>query len=303
MSATVSGPDLQIVAPRQPISGHLRDLWGFRELFGQLVKKELKVRYKSSALGFLWSMLNPLFLLAVYTVVFSILGASFSYFSIWLLTGLLAWNFYSAALMQGTHAITGNSYLVAKVRFPREILPLASVGAALTHFFLQAAVLIGVLLAIWYPVDWAFVWLVVPAMVVLIVLAAALAVMLSALNVYARDTGHLLELLMLAWFFLTPILYPYQLVATKLDGKGWPHWLGLLNPVTSIIIAIQRGVYGHAAVVADKTVGGTTTSLLPDESQWWYLRNVGVVGILAVVLFLLAIKFFDKAEGNFAEVM
>jgi ABC-2 type transport system permease protein len=303
MSASVSGPDLQIVAPRQPIAGHLRDLWGFRELFGQLVKKELKVRYKSSALGFLWSMLNPLFLLVVYTVVFGILGASFSYFSIWLLTGLLAWNFFSTSLMQGTHAITGNSYLVAKVRFPREILPIASVGAALVHLALQSSVLVGVLLVIWYPVDWSYIWLVVPAVAVLILLGAAFAIMLSAMNVYARDTGHLLELAMLAWFFLTPILYPYELVANKLAGKGWPSWLGLLNPITGIVIAIQRGVYGHAAVVPDKTVGGTTTSLLPDESQWWYLRNIAVVGVVATVLFLLAIKLFDKAEGNFAEVM
>jgi len=85
----MSTAELSIVAPRQPIKGHLRDLWRFRELFGQLVRKEVKVRYKSSALGFLWSMLNPLFLLAVYSVVFTILGAAFDYFSIWLLTGLL----------------------------------------------------------------------------------------------------------------------------------------------------------------------------------------------------------------------
>ena len=89
--ATTTPPDaeLHLVAPRQPVAAHLRDIWRFRELLGNLVRKELKVRYKNSMLGFAWSMLNPLFLLAVYTLVFSILGASFSYFTVWLLIGLL----------------------------------------------------------------------------------------------------------------------------------------------------------------------------------------------------------------------
>jgi ABC-2 type transport system permease protein len=303
MSTAVSGPDLQIVAPRQPVAGHLRDLWRYRELFGQLVRKELKVRYKSSALGFVWSMLNPLFLLAVYTLVFSILGAAFENFPIWLLTGLLMWNFFASSLTNGTNSITGNAYLVAKVRFPREILPVASVGASLVHFFLQAIVLVAVLVVIRHPVDWAYLWLTVPSMLALILLAAALGIMLSALNAYARDTGHLLELLLLAWFFLTPILYPYQLVANKLEGRGWPTWLPLLNPVTDLVIAVQRGVYGTAAVTREGTVGSTTTTLLPDESVWWYFRNVAIVAAVALVLFLLAIKLFDKAEGNFAEVL
>src|SRR5215212_3198081 len=95
MAATsITEHELHLVAPRQKVRGHLRDIWRFRELLRNLVRKELKVKYKNSALGFIWSMLNPLFLLAVYGVAFTILGNSFSYFTIWLLIGLLVWNLF-----------------------------------------------------------------------------------------------------------------------------------------------------------------------------------------------------------------
>src|SRR4051812_37312018 len=144
-ASSFSEQELHLVASRQTVAAHLRDIWRFRELLRNLVRKELKVKYKNSALGFVWSMLNPLFLLLVYGIAFSILGAAFSYFTIWLLIGLLVWNLFNVSIVAGTSSITGNAYLVNKVRFPREVLPLASVGAALIHFFLQSLVLVAVL--------------------------------------------------------------------------------------------------------------------------------------------------------------
>jgi ABC-2 type transport system permease protein len=240
-------------------------------------------------------MLNPLFLLAVYSIVFNILGTSFAYFPIWLLIGLLVWNLFNTSLITGTSSITGNAYLVNKVRFPREVLPLASVGAALVHFFLQSAVLIAVLAVLRYNVDWAYVWLLPIALVALLLFAAALAILLGAMNVYLRDTGHLLELWMMAWFWLSPILYGYMLVANKIAEHGISGNVLLLNPITPCLITFQRALYGHA------TIG--TTPLLPDGSPLWYLRNVVVMLAASVALLLVAIKIFDKAEGNFAEVM
>ena len=107
-----------------------------------------------------------------------------------------------------------------KVRFPREVLPLASVGAALVHFFLQSTVLVAVLAVVRYNVDWTYMWLVPIALVTLLVFAAGLGILFSAMNVYLRDTGHLLELWMMAWFWLSPILYGYMLVADKLLSAG-----------------------------------------------------------------------------------
>ncbi len=292
--------ELRQVLPRRSVGRHLLDVWRYRELWTQLVRKELHVRYQKSVIGFAWSMLNPLFLLLVYNVAFTLLGQSFSWFAIWLLAGLLVWNFFATSLSTGTAAITANGYLVGKVNFPREILPLASVGAAFVHFVFSGLLMVAVLLVTWFPVDWSYLWLVVPALITLVVLAAAFAIALSAINVYARDTTHLLELALLAGFWLTPIIYPFMLVEQKLTDHGrWGYWL-LVNPLAAIVIAVQRGVYGRPSVTNSD---GTVNRLLPDLSQWWYLRNILVVFAVACVLLAAAIKLFDRAEGNFAEVM
>jgi ABC-2 type transport system permease protein len=311
MAATsIPEQELHLVAPRQPVAAHLRDIWRFRELLRNLVRKELKVKYKNSALGFVWSMLNPLFLLAVYGVAFNILGTAFDYFTIWLLIGLLVWNLFNVSLITGTSSITGNAYLVNKVRFPREVLPLATVGAALVHFFLQSSVLVLILALLRYNVDWAYMWLIPIALLTLLVFAAALAILFGAMNVYLRDTGHLLELWMMAWFWLSPILYGYMLVANKIAEHGINGNILLLNPVTPVLITFQRALYGEANTykttidpATHQAVTQVDQHLLPDSSVWWYLRNLGFVLVGATILFLVAIKIFDKAEGNFAEVM
>jgi len=299
--------ELRLVLPRRSVRQHLVDVWRYRELWQQLVRKELHVRYQKSVIGFAWSMLNPLFLLVVYSVVFGFLGQAFEWFAIWLLAGILMWNFFSTSLSTGTQAITANGYLVGKVNFPREILPLASVGAAFVHLMFSSGLMVIVLAVTRFHVDWSYLWLTLPAIITLIVMASAFAIFLSAINVYARDTTHLLELTLLAWFWLTPIIWRFQFVADKLKDHGdYPYW-ALLNPVTPLLIAVQRGVYGEATLVKNGKVvldgNGKPMHLLPDMSQWWYLRNIGVVFVIASVLLVVAIKIFDRAEGNFAEVM
>lgn len=304
MTATLDS-ELRLVLPRRSVRQHLLDVWRYRELWVQLVRKELHVRYQKSVLGFAWSMLNPLFLLLVYSVAFGILGQSFDSFGIWLLAGILIWNFFGTCLSTGTQSITANGYLVGKVNFPREILPLASVGAAFVHLMLSSSLLAAVLLVTRFHVDWSYFWLIPPALLTLVVLAAALAILLSAVNVYARDTTHLLELILLAWFWLTPIIYPFELVTQKLEERGsWSYW-HLLNPIVPILTPIQRFVYGEASVCTDKcgTEDAVMKRLLPDFSSLWYLRNIGIVFVVSVVLLAGAIKIFDKAEANFAEVM
>jgi ABC-2 type transport system permease protein len=294
------------VAPRRSIVGHIRDIWTYRELLYQLVRKELKVKYKNSTLGFAWSLLNPAFLMLIYWLVFDVfLNASQPKFPIWILSGLLIWNFFAGALVAGTNSVTGNSYLVGKVRFPREILPLASVGAALVHFLLQTVVLLVAMVAFRIHFHFAALGLVIPALFVTVVLVAALAMLLSAVNVYARDTQHLLELLMLAWFWLTPILVPYSVIAKKFDNKGLPSNLLLFNPMADVVIVMQRGFYGITnSVTTDPLTGkDVVNQYLPYDSLWWYARNLAIVLVAASVLVAVAIKIFDKAEGNFAEVL
>jgi ABC-type polysaccharide/polyol phosphate export permease len=144
------------MSARRTIPAHLAELVRYRELIGMLVRKELKVRYQHSILGFTWSMIQPLFLLVVYSLVFAILGAGFAEFAIWVLCGLLVWTLVSTSLVSATQSITGNASLVGKVRFPRAVLPLSSVGAALVHFCLQSGAFAVILVVTRHPVAWSY---------------------------------------------------------------------------------------------------------------------------------------------------
>ena len=286
---------MNVVAPRRTVAQSLAGIWRYRELLLNLVRKELKVRYKNSPLGFAWSMLNPAMYLVVFYVVFQlVLKAGIPYFPVFLLSGLLGWNLFSASLASATGSITGNASLVNKVWFPREILPLASIGANFVHFLLQGVVLVLALVVFRFDVDWAYVWLVLPAVVALLLLTSALSVFLGAANVYARDTQHLLELALLAWIWMTPIIYAWDLQARELADRGWSPMLTLLNPMTPIVLALQRSLYGI-------TVNDDGERMLPLESSLWYARNLAIVAVIAAVLLFLALRLFARIEGSFSE--
>ena len=293
---TAASAPTSVIEPRRSVARHLVELWTYRELLANLVRKELKVKYKNSTLGFAWSLLNPAMLMVVYTIVFQVvLGAGIPYFPIYLLSGLLAWNLFSSSLAGGTNSITGNHTLVNKVYFPREILPLAAVGANCVHFLLQATVLLATIAISPIDFDLAWLWMVIPAIAVLLIWASTLAIFLSAVNVYARDTQHLLELALLAWIWMTPIIYEYRLPAEKLTENGISTGVLLLNPMVSVVTAMQRALYGL------HTAEGAPAPTLPEVGQWWYLRNLGVVGGVGIVLFILAMRYFNRVEGDFAE--
>ena len=273
------------------------DVWRYRELLLNLTRKELKVKYKNSVLGFVWSLLNPLLYLVVFYIVFQyFLPNGVPQFTIFLLSGLLPWTLFSAALGAGTGSVVGNAALVKKVWFPREILPLAAIGAGLVHFFLQLSVLVAALLVFRHAPAWAWLPALIPTLLTLLVLVAALSIALSAANVYLRDTQHLLELVLLAWFWMTPVVYYYGGVAKRLGSASA---LLLLNPMTSLIIMFQRTIYNRTVV----DINGTPTSILPSESIWWYLRNVSIVLAVSLLLLWGAFAMFARLEDNFAEEM
>jgi ABC-2 type transport system permease protein len=291
---TAAAAPTNVIAPRRSVYRHLVELWSYRELLGNLIRKELKVKYKKSSLGFLWSLLNPAMYIVVFTIVFQVvLNADVPYFPIFLLSGLLAWTLFATSLGGATGSITGNHTLVNKVYFPREILPLAAVGANCVHFVLQGVVLIGAIALSPVDFDLRWLWLVVPTMIVLLIFASALAIFLSAVNVYARDTQHILELALLAWQWMTPMIYAWRLPAGKLQEHGITTSLLLLNPMVTIVVTMQRALYGQH-LQAGKP-------MLPTAGQWWYVRNLGITGAAAVILFVLAMRLFSRLEGNFAE--
>lgn len=289
---------MRVVTPDVSLWSRLGGLWTHRELLIRLIRKELKVKYKDSVLGFLWSMLNPALYLLVYFFVFQIvLKNTIPQFAIFLLTGLLVWNLFSTAVPGATTSVVGNAGIVKKVAFPREMLALSSVGAALVFFFLQAIVLIIALLAFHLRPALHYLPLLVPALITLLAFSGALAVLLSAVNVYLRDTQHLLELVLVAWFWATPIVYPYRLIADRLAQHGLA-WVALLNPLTPIVITFQRAIYAKPQPVG---TDGHVVRALPLAGPWWYLEVLAIVFAVSAVLFLVALHVFGRLEGNFAE--
>jgi ABC-2 type transport system permease protein len=287
--------DVRVVRRRRSAAGRIRDLWRSRELLTSMVRKELKVKYKNSALGFFWSLLNPAMYLVVFTLVFQVfLKNGIPRFGIFLLSGLLVWNLFSVGLGGATGAVTGNGHLINRVSFPREVLPIASVGAALVHFFLQMIVLAIALAAFRHHVSWEYVPLLLVALVALLIVTCALSIGLAAVNVFARDTQHLLELVLLAWFWMTPVVYQFPTVANKFHAHPWLRILRF-NPVLPIVLTFQRGLY--AKICCDK--GGNP--ILTTHGMWWYgWQLLAVIGVGALAVWG-ALVLFGRLEGRFAE--
>jgi len=272
----------------------LKRIVRYHELLVTMVRKELKIKYKNSVLGFAWSLLNPILYLVVFYIAFEkILHAGIPSFPIWLLSGLLVWNLFSTGLGAATTSVVGNAGLVKKVSFPREILPLAAVGSMLVHFFLQSMVLFAVLAAVRWHVAWAYIPMLPFALIALLLITGALGILLSATNVYLRDTQHFLELALLAWFWVTPIVYAFQTVG-KRGGIFTKIWMA--NPVTPIVLMFQRAIY------AKLTTGGPNpTPLLPAWSYRHYVAYMGWSFVFGFAALAVAVWVFGRAEANFAE--
>jgi len=300
MTSTATERSTRLSTARVGLWERLGEIWRYRELLVAFTRTELKVKYKNSVLGFAWSMLNPALYLVVFYVVFQlILGSNIPSFPIFLLSGLLVWNLFSTGVGSATSSVVANAGLVRKVALPREILPLASVGAALVHFFLQAIVLFAALALFQYNVAWSYLPLLPVALFALLVFASALGVLLAAVNVQLRDTAHFVELALLAWFWMTPIVYPYELVAQKLGSESW---LYLLNPVSDVVLTFQRAIYARTEYTTVQNGVTTVQHILPSGvDQWWYLWHLGIVIGASAVLFLFALSLFGRVEGNFAE--
>jgi ABC-2 type transport system permease protein len=291
----VAEADLQVrtnAPPRLRVLRDVADLWRHRDILVNLARKELKVKYKSSALGVAWSMLRPVLYLVVFYLVFSlVLRSRLPDFPFYLVAGLLAWTLFSTGLPGATTSITDNAALVTKVAFPREVLPLASIGAQLVNFFFQLVVVVGALVIFGKPFLGANLLLVPAALAALLLFTAALGLATAAFNVKYRDTGHLVELALLAWFWATPIVYPVTLVTGRLSDTAAT--LYLANPLTSIVLAFQRALYGPTSPEA--------LAQLPAPGITWYAERLLWVGLASVVLLYLSWWVFHRLAGDFSE--
>ncbi|MEA2600399.1 MAG: lipopolysaccharide transport system permease protein [Acidobacteriota bacterium] len=221
-------------------------LFRYRGLLATLTSRELKARYRGSVLGFLWSLANPLLLLAVYTFVFSVVFKARSQgadpYALFLVSGLFPWIWTSASTLEGAMSLVANSGLIRKAVFPAELLPLVAVLSNLVHFLFALPIVITALVAgrlLGFPVGGVSI-LVLPLIILIhLPLVAGLALGFSALTVHFKDVRDLLANLLTLMFFLTPILFP--LASIRHLAPVW--WAVRLNPFTPYILAYQETLF------------------------------------------------------------
>lgn len=283
--------------PRLHVLRRGSELWAARQILWNLVRKEVKVKYKSSVLGAVWSMLNPILYLAVFTLVFSVvLKNNVPHFAVYLFSGLLAWNLFSTSLGLGARSVVDNANLVTKVYFPRELLPLASVGTALVDFALQAIVLLAFMIASRaFVLGWNLLLLPL-AMFGLLVFTCALNLWVGALNVRYRDTQHLISIALLTWFWVTPVVYPSAFVWARVSRHPVFEVLYLANPLADIVFGFQRALYGVV-----RPAGTGPQGVLAPVSVGWLALVLVAVCAGAMALFVLAWRTFFRLSGDFAE--
>ncbi|HZP89608.1 MAG TPA: ABC transporter permease [Actinomycetota bacterium] len=281
------------------IAARVREVASRRETLLNLVRKELKVKYAQSVLGAIWSLLNPIVFLAVFSFVMRITNNQFSDYPVYLLSGLLAWNLCSVSLTTGARSVIDNANLVKKVAFPREILPLSAIGVALVDFVLQSAVLFLFIPASGHGFHLPELVIYPLAFVTLIVFTTAMTLWLAALNVRYRDIQHLLNIGLLVWFWFTPIVYSGYLVKdvlTRHPVLGVNLWnLFLVNPLTPIVMGFQRALY------ATVRPPGSPKPVLPDVGLAWLAGVLALVLVVSLAFLRLTWGTFFRLSGDFAE--
>lgn len=265
-----------------------RELVDHREMLSLLVKRDLKARYKDSALGFLWVLARPLMQLAIYFVVLGhFLGAARGIpdFAIYVFAGLTAMGLFQEILVGGTGSIIANAGLVKKVYVPREVFPLASTGAALFNFGVQLVVLVVATFAIGKPPLHSGLIYFLPALVLIVVYGLALALLCGAINVYLRDTQYLVDVLTMLIFWASPVVYAWQMVA-QLVKIPWLLETYTNNPLTLAVLGFQRAFWVAGDAVA-----------WPDH----LMVRMLVALAIGIVLLFVSHRIFLRLQGNFAQ--
>lgn len=252
----------------------LRELYKYREMLKNMVIKELRQRYKGSVLGFLWTFLNPLLMLVIYSLVFStIMRINIENYSMFLFVGLLPWTFFSTSVLISTGSIVHNGNLIKKIYFPREILPIAVTLTGLVNFLLSLIILVPALL--FFKMEITTAVFALPVIIVLeLIMVLGFTLLVSSLNVYFRDLEHILGVLMMAWFYVTPIIFPLQMVPTKFL------WLVKLNPIAPLMLAYQDVLY---------------YGVVP---KW---ESLGYVFLFSFASLMIGMLTFGHLKRNFAE--
>lgn len=258
----------------------LKQIYEYRELLYTFVSKGVRSRYKGSVLGFAWNFAIPLLQLLVFWILFGIIvkvAPPGDYpFAIFLFTGLLPWNYFAGSLLGGSGAVMGNANLVKKIYFPLQILPLTTVMSELVTLLLSLIVLALIVVVFGIGLSWYLILLPIPIIIETII-CFGLASLFACGNVFYRDVGHIMGIVVMAWMYLTPVLYPLNLIA---DKAPWASIMIHLNPLTGIITAYQQIILDHKS---------------PD---WFWL---GYSLLFSLITFLVGFAIFNHYKFQFEE--
>ena len=251
------------------------NIYRYREMLINMVRRELRGKYKGSILGFLWTFINPLLQLVVYTIVFSnIMRMGVSNYEIFLFVALIPWMFFSTSVLSGAGSIIYNQSLVTKIYFPREILPLSVVTSNFINMIYCSVIVLAVVL--FYHMNLNLeVWFMLPVIAFIeYILVIGIELIVSALTVYFRDLEHILGIIIMAWQFLTPVMYPESFVPSQYQAILY------LNPMTPIIISFRDVLYyGKMPVV----------------------ENLVYAFLWSLIIFICGFLLFGKLQKDFAE--
>lgn len=255
----------------------LKEIYAYREMINSLVRRDLKGRYKGSVLGFLWTFLNPLLQLCVYTLVFSvILRNNIEDFYLFLFVALVPWIFFSTAISGGSGCVRAQQDMVKKIYFPREVLPISFVTSNFVNMLLSLLVVLVVLIVSGKGISLKAIIGLPIVMLVEYILALGGALIVSSISVFLRDLEYLLGIIVMAWQFMTPVMYSIEMVPDSLMP------LFMINPMTPVIIAYRDILYYQR---------------FPEVGT---LLHAFVLGI---VLLFIGFLIFEKLQKRFAEVM
>jgi len=253
----------------------IKDIFKYRELLKNNVKKEVRGRYKNSILGVMWTFLNPLLQIAVYAMIFPyILKQQQPYYLIFVCVGLIPWSFFTTTIIQSTNTIIGNANIVKKVYFPREILPLSVVLSGAINFLIATIIILAFCIGGGKGITWHI--LIFPAILLLqMILQLAISFVLAAVTVYIRDVEHFVQIILMLMFYATPIVYSTATLDGSTKTAQFMKKVIMINPMTTII-------EGYRSIFYSQT--------LPD------FKNIGIWYVISIVLLVIGWLIFKKLQ-------
>lgn len=254
-----------------------RELWLYRELLWVLTTRDIRVRYKQTVLGTAWAVIRPVLTMLVFTVIFGRFAKmpSEGYpYPIFIYAALLPWMFFSTSIMTSAQSVVGSGALISKVYFPRLIIPLSSIGSGLVDLLVSTAILL--LMMLWYGIGWSVNLIAaVPLLLAVIFIALGFGTLLAALTVAYRDVSHITPFLVQIWMYVTPVVFPVSVVPER-----W-RWLLYLNPMTGLVEGFRSAFLGKP----------------------FAFRELGLSFVMAVVIFVIGVAYFEKVERRFADII